>query len=164
MRNNRNIFILVLISILFVGSACKKYDEGPLISLRSKEKRLCQKWKLYEAYWNGEQTEINSTEVEYKTNGKYHSKYITTTDTIEENYDWQWDDNKSNIKVFGTEYTYYFSYYDSTSGQNVYDSVLYNYSAIFKIQKLTQKELWYDLDTVIYNEPTTISYRFKSED
>ena len=40
--------------LLILATACKKYDEGPLISLRSKEKRLCQKWDIYEFTKDGE--------------------------------------------------------------------------------------------------------------
>jgi len=34
----------------------------------------------------------------------------------------------------------------------------------FRYNKLTQKELWFDQDTVIYSDPTKLSYRFKSHE
>jgi hypothetical protein len=47
MKNKISIIFLSLISIIVFLSACK-YEEGPLISLRSKEKRLIGLWELNE--------------------------------------------------------------------------------------------------------------------
>jgi len=46
------LLISVLIITLTLGS-CKKYDEGPLISLRSKEKRMNGKWEVQLFLING---------------------------------------------------------------------------------------------------------------
>ena len=47
MKNKIAVFFLSLISIIMFFSACK-YEEGPFISLRSKEKRLIGLWELNE--------------------------------------------------------------------------------------------------------------------
>ena len=152
---------------MFVGlislTACKKYDEGPLISLRSKEKRLCQKWKLYEAYIDEEQAEINYTEIDITKDGHYHLKYLVNNDTIKEEYNWQFTNNKNGIELSAQRYAYNFSY---DSIQDVYnvDSVLYNFKGILQIDKLTQKEFWYHADTVFYNNPSIIHCKYKSND
>lgn len=38
--------LLLIIIIIFIG--CSKYEDGPVISFRSKKNRLCKKWKLNE--------------------------------------------------------------------------------------------------------------------
>lgn len=45
---------LISILVILTIGACKKYEEGPAISLRSKEKRLCQTWKLVSWTENGD--------------------------------------------------------------------------------------------------------------
>lgn len=45
--------------LLIVATTCKKYEEGPAISLRSKENRLYQTWKGKEIYRNGEVEEVS---------------------------------------------------------------------------------------------------------
>lgn len=37
-------FFIVL--IVFMGSACKKYEEGPFLSLRSRTSRICHQWRV----------------------------------------------------------------------------------------------------------------------
>jgi len=156
----KKVTLIILVGLISL-TACKKYDEGPLISLRSKENRLCQKWKLYDAYWNGEPAEIKNTLIEFSKDGKYHSiSNISFATTVEENYNWQFINKKNDIEIFGTRYEYE-THYDSTSQEYVVDSVLTNFKTISQIIKLTQKELWFDQDTVIYNEPTKLSFRFK---
>lgn len=53
--------ILLLFLITTLLSACKKYEDGPLLSLRTKKARLVGRW-LYQSYF------ING--VEYKINGR----------------------------------------------------------------------------------------------
>ena len=45
------IFTIATLSIAF--SSCKKYEEGPTISLASKKSRLCGDWKLEQYLYNG---------------------------------------------------------------------------------------------------------------
>lgn len=156
----KKVTLIILVGLISL-TACKKYDEGPSISLRSKENRLCQKWKLYDAYWNGDPAEIKNTIIEFSKDGKYHSiSNVSFSTTVEENYNWQFINKKSDIEIYGTKYVYD-AYYDSTSQEYLVDSVLTNFKTTYQIIKLTKKELWYDLDTVIYNEPTKLSYRCK---
>jgi hypothetical protein len=47
MRNKR--FFLLLLIIVLTAGGCKKYDEGPALSLRSKKARVVGKWVT--EYW-----------------------------------------------------------------------------------------------------------------
>jgi hypothetical protein len=41
-------FIAFIIAIAFLGTSCSKYEDGPLISLKSKQNRLLGVWKVVE--------------------------------------------------------------------------------------------------------------------
>ncbi len=46
----KKLLLLVFIPLLFVS--CNKYEDGPAISFRSAEKRLCGKWRLSHLLYN----------------------------------------------------------------------------------------------------------------
>lgn len=48
----KNITVLAVF-LLFCTISCKKYEEGPLISLRSKKSRIANKWKVANLFKNG---------------------------------------------------------------------------------------------------------------
>jgi len=59
----RNITIsLFILSIVFILSACKKYDEGPGFSLRTKNARITGEWKLVEYNYKKVRGEYFETE------------------------------------------------------------------------------------------------------
>ena len=46
--------LITLAALLFLcAPACKKYDEGPALSLRSKKSRIANKWKVDKLFKNG---------------------------------------------------------------------------------------------------------------
>ncbi|NPD44846.1 MULTISPECIES: hypothetical protein [unclassified Lentimicrobium] len=100
----KNSLISILL-ILTIG-ACKKYDEGPAISLRSKEKRLCQTWKSKEMYRNGEVEEVSNKSLYMKLE-KDGSYLITATynnsdgSVVTNDYtsEWRWANNKEDIEI-----------------------------------------------------------------
>ncbi|HBS86743.1 MAG: hypothetical protein A2W91_11995 [Bacteroidetes bacterium GWF2_38_335] len=53
---------LLIIGIILIISACQKYEEGPKISLRSPEKRLCQSWILEKTVYD-DGTEVPSSSI-----------------------------------------------------------------------------------------------------
>jgi hypothetical protein len=45
---------LILIALpLFILASCNKYEEGPMVSLRTKTQRLSNNWQVSSAYQNG---------------------------------------------------------------------------------------------------------------
>jgi hypothetical protein len=51
---NQRSFVLLLLSLLLTGiSACRKYEEGPNISLRTKKARITNNWKYESAQVDG---------------------------------------------------------------------------------------------------------------
>src|SRR5688572_21953831 len=53
MTCSRKILFLLLLPLLLVPVSCKKYPEGPLLSLRSKKARLTGEWMLEKILRNG---------------------------------------------------------------------------------------------------------------
>ncbi len=49
MKTITKIFSVLLLASLIVNAGCKKYEEGPAISLRSKKARLTGQWKIDKA-------------------------------------------------------------------------------------------------------------------
>jgi len=92
--------IIYLVLLLMVAGACKKYDEGPWMSLRTKEKRLCQEWEIDKYLLNSEDTsffkEQNWT---FKKNGDFLIYINYGSTEAQGEYFWRWADNKENIEV-----------------------------------------------------------------
>ena len=76
MKNKSNLIIYIIIGaiVIFNLASCKKYDEGPLISLKTKKGRLTGKWIMVggDVYNPGfEQT------FEFTKNGYFNSVYCS---------------------------------------------------------------------------------------
>lgn len=78
MKKN-NLIIVAVITTFLISTSCSKYDEGPLISFRSKTDRLCQTWKPKKILINGAETILTpdqqKTTIEFKKDGDL---YLTT--------------------------------------------------------------------------------------
>lgn len=51
---NYKAFGIIALMTVFVLSSCKKYEEGPLISFKSKKERVANTWKVEKAFHNDE--------------------------------------------------------------------------------------------------------------
>lgn len=106
MQNNKNQLImkiknLILISALMLIFTSCKYEEGPAVSLRSKEERLCNEWKIDKKLTNGVENTLTEAElqtiVEFKKGGDYSitvpilGVYVVFSGT------WEFYDNKEKI-------------------------------------------------------------------
>jgi len=119
---------IYLVLVLIVFSACKKYDEGPLISLRSKEKRLCQKWDLQKVIYDGEDESIGDDMNYYywdiKKDGTIDVEvsYIDWGDLETMKLSWEWIDKKEGIRITLLEDNYknnpFLSFYKKHSNED----------------------------------------------
>jgi len=58
-------FLLSVVLLLLVTVAgCKKYPDGPLVSLRSKKERVANNWKVGQAFENGNDVTSDYTKYE----------------------------------------------------------------------------------------------------
>lgn len=116
------LLIVLAVSVLMpVLEGCKKYEEGPMISFKSKTKRLAQVWTISDRMVDGA-SELDSYHssltVEFTADGFYQEK---SGSTIEFEGQWIFNDSKKKI---GIKYT----------GETEYE--------YFEIVKLKGKELW----------------------
>jgi len=117
--------VFISIAVLLV-SACGKYEEGPKLSLKSKEKRLCREWKIDKLIEN----EIDITAEHINMLTKHEIKFMdfgSVKETIGNTIlakAWEWDKKKENIII---DYT-----------------LLEKTTTIeCTIRRLTSKEFWY---------------------
>mgnify|MGYP001559314150 FL=1 len=128
MKKTASIFLALSIAIVFSISfqSCKKYEEGPALSLASKKGRVANVWKVDKEYDNGVeetcdascQTSRSNSSIEYTKDGKV---IWTFTGFPAINGVWEFSDDKSEIMVKMEGMTEF-------SGQ--------------KIIKLKSKEMW----------------------
>mgnify|MGYP002640353322 CR=1 FL=1 len=131
---------------LFLGS-CKKYDEGPFISLRSKEKRMSGEWKVQKFLIN----DFDSTNC---FNKYENAHFIFNLDRIGQsviacsdfsanpkpiivlNGKWEWINNKNKININ----------YTSSSGaeDNPFElcPFIINNSTDWEVKRLTKNEFY----------------------
>lgn len=111
--------------------SCKKYEEGPALSFRSKKARLENKWKYEKITINEEKQLLSSEELEYRVSFDKEDiviKHTSTTSgpaTFVGKY--SFIDNKEKLKTT-FDYTYF--------GNPVHEVNEYT------IVKLKHKELW----------------------
>ena len=137
---------LTLITILFYFNSCKKYDDGPRISLRSKTERLSNKWKIKKAYLSDRiidyQDITNEWEngfIEFKDNNEFIlNKYNPSKSVkIVETGTWEFINKKNQILTKGTEREL-----EVSTGDIIDES---NYDTYYTIQKLKENEvtIWF---------------------
>lgn len=131
--------IIYLILSVFILAGCKKYAEGPALSLRSKEKRLCQEWKLDKFTFNDEAiTYQDNQKWIFRENGTLTITIIEDDSTIEIEFDWRWANDKEDIEIL-------------QSNKNDGKSVMFNIKSekeedwiILKIQKLNFDQIIFE--------------------
>lgn len=154
-KSTKVIVSILLITAMFGG--CKKYEQGPAFSLRSKTVRVANTWKIESYYKNDIEQPITeeekNIEIELTKDGQ-----MTISGTASYNNDiykgpakgtWKFDVNKENI---------YFAVYFYTKNEKTYNK----YSLkILKIIKLKNNEMW--LSTPDYDILHSYSIHLKSK-
>ncbi|MEX0965641.1 MAG: hypothetical protein WD077_00250 [Bacteroidia bacterium] len=118
-------------AILFNVQSCKKYEDGPRISLKSKKARLVGEWEL-EKPITSPFGEVNMI-IEFEKDGDFellleitysYPGYSGTYD-YEVTGEWEFEDNKENIELD----------FDDGGGKTEWE-----------ILRLTSKELWIEAE------------------
>ena len=144
MKNRIKIIISSFALILFLTTACSKYDENTGISLKTKKARLCREWvrhfSEYDVVW------------EFEKNNNLIISRITEHNTFANEYMWEFSENKETIEVDWDWYSYTykidsFGYwmYDDNGKLIIEDSVFVDEPDL-TIIKLTLDELIVDID------------------
>lgn len=126
---------LVILSLF----SCKKYPDGPLLSLKSKEKRIMRTWVLDKYYRNGSDEtgtiHITSLTETFSNNKAYSRSYTDKNGKLQiDDGQWSFDSKKETVDLSGPS-----SIDLSPNTSSVSSSRLY-------IQRLTSEEFWYSYD------------------
>lgn len=130
-RKSIAVLLPIFVVSLFLTSC--KYEEGPAISLRSKEERLVNSWKIQEANENGLNTTPDYDDVNFQLMFDYDQsmKAYTTDDSGDvwiQNGLWDFVQDKEQIRIIYT------------------DPAVNPDRAFWTILKLKEKELWVSED------------------
>lgn len=164
---------ILILAILIISISCKKYEEGPLLSLRTKKSRLCGEWEI-EKISGDPSVYIKKTErnpIIFKKNSDFsYSEIIYLTVVYDENegavtteyninYDGSWSfiDNKNKIEL---SYEYDSVIYDYSNGIYSYKTEKANDNRILNIKRLTNEDFWYSFEESNSNE---ISHELKKK-
>lgn len=133
------VFTLIALSIL----SCRKYEEGPNISFRSKEARLTNSWGIESVTINGVENAQDPYYAKQKhylyPDGSYRLTVIDPNTLIAENIQGSWVMYDRGTKLAITRNNY----------QGIADSV-----NDYKILKLFEKQLW------LRSLDNTVEYHF----
>jgi hypothetical protein len=92
----RILAVVVLLAIGLGMNSCKKYDEGPMISLRSKNARMANEWVIDKVMTNGVDVSFNFSD-DFLWNIKDDGTYILTSNGVDQDGTWTFDDDKVKI-------------------------------------------------------------------
>ena len=136
MKAIKTLLAVILVSGILISTGCKKYEEGPVVSLRSKKERVINDWLLKEEYKNGAKQDNSNTtiELEIKDDGSviktttfsYTVFGETQTTTITNYYNWEFNSDKTKLILTVS----------NEDGEN------YSYGESYTIVKLYENEMW----------------------
>lgn len=128
---------LSIVATFFLASAifmsCSKYEDGPLLSLKTKKARLVNKWKIEKYYVNNvdyTSSLYDGTYMEFSDNGDFHFTLITEgsltiEDTTVIDGTWEFSKKKDDVDV-----TMNYTYYDFWSDEYIQTTQIQNWEII----------------------------------
>lgn len=130
LKMKKSLSILIGI-LLFLSPSCKKYEEGPSLSLRSKKARLENKWMYEKILVNKIEKPLDSDDQKFRLSfekeGLAVKEIANASGPASFVGDWYWQDDKEKLKTI-FDYTYF--------GNPVHEVTEY------EILRLKNKELW----------------------
>ena len=123
MKNKIKLVVLIAFAglLTFGVESCKKYPEGPTISLRSRKERVANTWKVDNYKING--TDFTSLVADYTETYTKDGNYSYKWGILDGTGTWSFQNNDEEIKLTGT------------SGTQSSHTLI--------IQKLEEKVFWY---------------------
>ncbi|MFT7113294.1 MAG: hypothetical protein ACI8P7_000058 [Candidatus Azotimanducaceae bacterium] len=91
------ILLAASVALVFSFSSCKKYEDGPGFSLRSKTARLTGEWEAVKI--DGSNVEDVEYLMEFEKDGTYSQTITFNSSTQTEKGEWEWSSNKEEIEV-----------------------------------------------------------------
>lgn len=106
--------------IIFSTQGCKKYSEGPMISLKTRTERVANTWKVDNYKVNG--NDYTSLLSDYTETFTKEGSYSYTWEVLDGSGNWVFQNNDMEIRITGT---------DNQSSETLI------------ILKLEEKQFWY---------------------
>ena len=139
----KNILLVIIafITLISIAPSCKKYEDGPAISLRTKKARLCGDWKIESSSFDG--VDITSAlNANFGWNIEKDGTYqivaaSTATGTMNSSGKWKFGEDKDDVYLT-----------DGASGLEM----------AYRILRLANKELWVRYTT---SDGKFLIYKFK---
>ncbi len=102
MKTYKTTILLLLFGIIFSNlTSCKKYPDGPTISLRSRKERISNNWKVENYKING--SDFTSIVTNYKETFTKEGNYSYSWDLLNGSGTWKLQNNDEEIKLTGSE-------------------------------------------------------------
>jgi hypothetical protein len=124
-KTYKYIFFILLTTVLLASAGCKKYEEGPWLSLRSKKSRVVGVWKFKEVIADGQDitNKIQLDNIGFENGSGCY--YVSVNKTTYEEFTlfgkWSFANNKNDLNISlsadgtdtitGKPVTFYVDYY-----------------------------------------------------
>jgi hypothetical protein len=95
--HTKKIFVAASLAALLGSTGCKKYEDGPSLSLASKKARLTGEWEVDEIA-NDPITDGDIV-LEFESNGDFSFTYEYGTYSYSYSGDWEWGNSKESVEV-----------------------------------------------------------------
>ncbi|TND10331.1 MAG: hypothetical protein FD123_579 [Bacteroidetes bacterium] len=140
----KNVRLFLTLAVVFIVSAatvtsCKKYEDGPMLSLRTKTHRVVNDWKL-ETYYLDDVNKTDSLGISnytesFKDDGTVLRSFISVAgDTVSDTCTWAFANKKENLELTGAD------------SLEISEQIGFVTPANLKILRLKEKELWYSFE------------------
>jgi hypothetical protein len=102
----RFLFLLITTTLIF---GCKKYEDGPLLSLRSKKARLCQRWEITGMDENEKPVDLKGffQSFTFKKGGEFELYTLSDGYQNESRGDWEFNNGKDKLMLSFSSGGYY---------------------------------------------------------
>lgn len=122
MRTYVKILPVLLFTVLVAASGCKKYEDGPSVSLIPRTERLCNTWQVFSCNVNGSDMTSYYVNTHYIESYDKSGRYAYSSAFGSGSGQWIWSGDQSIVSRFGI---------DGDPSRDLH------------ILRLKEKELWY---------------------
>lgn len=97
--DTKKTLLLVILASLFIFSGCKKYEDGPYLSFKSKLNRLEGEWRIVTLNGDDVFSNIPKLYFKFEKDGTFYRTEKTDIDTYTDQGTWIWSNHKEVIEV-----------------------------------------------------------------
>jgi len=91
-----SLHLIFVALIVLISASCKKYDEGPMLSMRSKKSRIVNEWRLDQVLFNGS---VVPSYINTSWDIKRDQSIIITSGTTTSKMEWDLSSDKEKLII-----------------------------------------------------------------